>query len=295
MNAILDWGIKIIIWFQQFSPALDLPFKFLTFLGNEEFFLLFIPFLYWCLDRRIGARLTIVFLLSAYFNGAVKFLANQPRPFEYSTQIDQLTPSDGGGFPSGHTQTTLLIWGYLAAQFRRLWLWLLAGLLIILVPLSRVYLGVHFPTDLLGGFILGAVLLFLSLWLVIGIEAWFQGKGFFWQLGSALVVPSLLLILFWEKASITALATLMGFGTGMVLETRWIGFKSNGRWWKRGLRYVVGLGGLLALWLGLRLAFSALEPAFLFRFIRYGLVGLWTGLGAPWAFVRLRLAKRGNT
>jgi len=53
----LDWGIGVVLWFQQFSPALDIPFKGLTFLGDETFYLVFMPVLYWCIDRRTGSRL----------------------------------------------------------------------------------------------------------------------------------------------------------------------------------------------------------------------------------------------
>ena len=60
MKPFLDWGIEVVLWFQQFSPALDLPFKSLTFLGNLEFFLILMPLIYWCLDRRLGARLLIL-------------------------------------------------------------------------------------------------------------------------------------------------------------------------------------------------------------------------------------------
>jgi len=65
----------------------------------------------------------------------------------------------GGGLPSGHTQGAVVVWGYLVSQFRRRTLWILAGFLMIGIPLSRLYLGVHFPTDLLGGYILGALCL----------------------------------------------------------------------------------------------------------------------------------------
>jgi len=82
----------------------------------------------------------------------------------------------------------------------------------------------------------------------------------------------------------------MGMGVGFVLERRWVRFDSGGPAWKRVVRFLLGVVVLVALWLGLRIAFSGLEPALLFRFARYGLVGLWGGLGAPWAFRRLGLA-----
>ena len=161
MENLLDWGIKVVLWFQQFSPTMDMPFKVLTFMGDEMFFLLFLPFIYWCVDRRTGARLIILFLFSVYVNAFVKLVAKQPRPFEYNSQVQKIVEAGGGGFPSGHTQGAVVVWGYLASVFKKTWLWILAGLLMILIPMSRVYLGVHFPTDLLGGYIIGAIILIL--------------------------------------------------------------------------------------------------------------------------------------
>ncbi|MBL6978217.1 MAG: glycerophosphodiester phosphodiesterase, partial [Desulfobacteraceae bacterium] len=78
MDPILDWGVKVVLWLQQASPSLDLPFRILTFLGNEGFFILVLPFIYWCVDRRTGVRLSILFLFSAYINSAAKVFASQP-------------------------------------------------------------------------------------------------------------------------------------------------------------------------------------------------------------------------
>ena len=172
METILDWGVKVVLWLQQFSSSLDLPFRILTYMGNEGFFILVLPFIYWCVDRRTGVRLSILFLFSAYVNSAVKVFACQPRPFQYDSRVKQIVSAGGGGFPSGHTQGTLVFWGYLALCFRRPLLWVITGLLIILIPLSRLYLGVHFPTDLLGGYLIGAILLLLYLWLEPRVETY---------------------------------------------------------------------------------------------------------------------------
>ncbi len=290
MENVLHWGVGVILWLQQFSPTLDLPFKFFTFLGEEEFFLLLLPLIYWCLDRRRGARLTVLFLLSAYLNAVAKVVAAQPRPFEYTDRVRPLVEAEGGGFPSGHTQSATVVWGYLASQFRRAWLWALAALLMVLIPLSRVYLGVHFPTDLLGGYLIGAALLFAYLWAEPKGEGWLEDRGIAWQLIIALGIPILLILLFPTADGITTGATLAGMGAGFVLERRWVRFDSGGVGWKRALRYLLGVLVLFGLWMGLRILFASLEPALLFRFVRYGLVGLWGGLGAPWLFVRLRLA-----
>jgi len=291
MESIMNWGIAVILWLQQFSPTLNLPFRALTFVGDEEFFLLFLPFLYWCLDRRSGARLTLLFLLSAYTNALAKVLVDQPRPFEVDPRVQQLSAATGGGLPSGHTQNTTAVWGYLAFQHRRRWLWIAAGLLILLVPLSRLYLGVHFPHDLLGGYVLGALLLLGYLWLEPSLERWLAQQGLARQLALALIAPLLLMLIFLTEDGVTTGATLLGMGVGFVLERHQVGFDAGGAWWRRGLRFLLGLIVLIGLWGGLRAAFSGLEPALLFRFLRYGLVGLWSAFGAPWVFVKLRLAQ----
>ncbi|MCP4666877.1 MAG: phosphatase PAP2 family protein [Deltaproteobacteria bacterium] len=292
MESILHWGVETIVWLQQFSPQLDLPFKTLTFLGNEEFFMLILPFVYWSVDRRTGARLAILFLFSAYVNTVAKALAGQPRPFQYDKAVQPLIRAGGGGFPSGHTQSAVVIWGYLAAAFRRPWLWVAAGALIVLIPLSRVYLGVHFPTDLLGGYLIGTALLLLYLRLEPGVEAWLSKRGLPMQLFLALALPALLLLLFVakEKYVISSAAALMGTGLGLVLERRWVGFDAGGGMVMRALRFILGTAILFALQAGLKAAFSGLDPEFLFRFIRYVLIGLWIALGGPWLFLRLKMA-----
>jgi membrane-associated phospholipid phosphatase len=294
MQQLLDWGIAFILWLQQFRPALDAPFRALTFAGDELFYLLFLPLVYWSLDRRTGARLTLLFLISAYLNSVVKVFANQPRPAPYDARVWAYSEVGGsGGFPSGHTQNTVAVWGYLAAKIRRTWLWIVTALMIVLVPLSRLYLGVHFPHDLLGGYIIGAVLLFIFLqWGERG-ERWIAGQSFSVQVTVAAACSIPLMLLFPSEDGVTSSATLLGMGIGFVIQARWIGFEADGALWKRALRYALGAAVMMGLWAGLRAAFSALEPALLFRFIRYVLMGFWGGAGAPWVFVKLGLAPAG--
>lgn len=295
MENILDWGIRVVIWFQQFSPALDVPFKAFTFMGGQPFFMLLLPLVYWCLNRRVGARLTILFLFSAYLNTVAKVLVAQPRPYQYDPGVLQLYNAGGGGFPSGHTQNAVVVWGYLASHLRRVGPWILAGCLMLLIPLSRLYLGVHFPTDLLGGYLLGAALLLLYLWLEPIVEAWLTKKGLAWQLCAGLLVPLLLMPLVPGngKYGVIIGGTLMGTGVGFALERRLVRFESGGLWWKRVLRFFIGVPVVFTLWLGLRTAFYGLEPEQIYRFVRYALMGLWSGLGAPYLFLRLKLADRG--
>lgn len=294
MESLLNWGIEVVIWFQQFSPALDIPFRILTFLGDKEFYMLLMPLMYWCLNRRAGAGLFVLLLLSAFLNESAKLLADQPRPFNYDHRVVKFVHEDSGGLPSGHTQSAVVVWGCLACRFKKIPLWLLAGLLILAIPLSRIYLGAHFPTDLLGGYAIGLILLFLYLRLDTWVVNWFTAKRICVQLGLSIGLPVLLLLFvpFDNHGLLTAIGAFMGLSTGIILERRWVCFCSDGQWWQLVIRYLAGIVVLIGIWYGLRIAFEQHEPAGLYRVLRYALVGLWGGLGAPWLFVKLKIAGR---
>jgi membrane-associated phospholipid phosphatase len=288
-----DWSVELILWLQQFSPALDLPFLFFTFLGNKEFTLLLLPFVYWCIDRRVGARLGVLLLVSAGVNALAKLAANQPRPFIYDNRVRVLGPLDTGGFPSGHTQNAVVTWPYLALTFRRRWLWVLAALLLALIPLSRLYLGLHFPVDLIGGYLIGLALLALFWWLQLPVERWLSGLPLFGQIGVAMLVSFLIVILApaHNEDAFTAAGSILGIGVGLACERRLIRFETAGSWQQRGLRFLVAIVVVFLLQIGLTALFTAWTPAPLWRFLRYAVIAVWITLGAPWLFLRIGLAK----
>lgn len=292
MTEIYDRGVEQILWLQQFSPTLDLPFTVLTTLGDELFFLMLLPFVYWCIDRRTGARLSVLFLVSVAINSLLKVLVNEPRPFRYDPRVRILHELETGGFPSGHTQSTTVIWLYLSLRYRRVWLWVLTAALLILVPLSRLYLGLHFPTDLVGGYVIGLVILWLFWrWQEVG-ERWLASLPLVGQL-LLTAVPALLTVLVipgWNDDAIAGAGALLGMGAGIALERRHVGFETSGSWRVRALRFLLAALVLAAIYLGLRLLFAGLEPAPFWRFVRYTVVGGWAAYGAPWLFVRTGLA-----
>jgi membrane-associated phospholipid phosphatase len=230
-------------------------------------------------------------------NAVAKELAGQPRPFQFNPVVQKLWNAGGGGFPSGHTQSAVVIWGYLAAQARKTWLWVAAGLLIVLIPLSRIYLGVHFPTDLLGGYVIGGGLLVLYLRFEPGVEAWLADRSIHLQLGAALAFPCLILLLSpgVEEYQVKTTASMMGMGAGFVVERKWIGFDSGGSFWKRANRLLVGMVIMIALHQGLGLLEADTNYALVFGFFRYVIVGLGGALVAPWVFVSIGLAERRQT
>jgi membrane-associated phospholipid phosphatase len=297
MEGIWRWGADVIVAIQAIhAPMVDGFFNIVTSLGSEEFYLLLLPLLYWCIDKRLAQRLVYLFLFSAYGNAALKDFFRHPRPFEYDPRALKLdwVPADelGYGFPSGHSQSVITAWGYLAVWIRRRWMWVLAATLVILIAFSRMYLGVHFPTDVLGGLLIGGAWLGLFVVIEPRMEHWLSRQTLGLQLGLTLAVPAALLLVCSSGHATAAMGTLIGLGVGIVVEGRAVRFSPDGPIWQRAARFIVGIVVIVGLREGLKPVFPAQGEAFyvFFRVFRYGLVGLWAALAGPWVFQRLGLA-----
>lgn len=172
MDGIWQWGLVVITTLQSAQgPALEAVFRAVSFLGDEQFYLLLFPTLLWCVDARLGFRLGVLFLISVYLNSLIKDVVGYPRP--------------------------------------------------------------------------------------------------------------------------RAMGVLAGVATGFAVSIRYLRVTAEGPWWQRGLRLLVGLAILLALYVGLRIVVPGGEAPLhlVFRFARYAVLGLWISLGAPWVFSKLSLSR----
>ena len=325
MNAWLDWGIPVIRWLQGLGDWLRAPMEFFTFLGTEQFYLLVMPALLWCYDVRMGLRLGFILVASDGLNGLLKLALGGPRPYWVSDQVRALSSETSFGAPSGHAQNAAALWGRAAAWVGRGWAYALFGLLILLIAASRWYLGVHYPMDGLLGLLVGGLLLWAFLrWegpvgrrlgrlsvsqqvaaafvvslAVLGLElavfALTAGRPVpqEWFVRAAAATPGADPI---NPRSLESMFTtaglIFGFGAGAALLLGWGQFDAKGVWWKRLLRFLVGLVGVLALWMGLDLVFPAGQAplALALRYVRYAAVGLWAVYLAPRVFAGFRLA-----
>lgn len=296
------WGIDVILAIQGLgNGALDVFFKTITFLGNREGYLLILTAVFWCVDRRWGMRLLLLTMLSSWGNEALKSLLDLPRPDP--AVVRQLVSESSFGFPSNHAQTGgVVLWGYLASRVRRGWFSALAVVMALLIGVSRVYLGIHFPQDVLGGWLLGGLTLALALRYEDRLVAVLHRLSPAQYTAATLLLAAALALLLPADAQgrypNETGATLAGIFAGTLLGWRWAQynarFDASGPWGQRIVRYVAGILLVGALYFGGSLL-PELRPWMLdiaLRVLRYGLVGLAAVWIAPWLFLRLRLASR---
>jgi membrane-associated phospholipid phosphatase len=261
-------------------------FALMTFFGSEEFILAFLAVVYWCVNRTVGLRLGLVFIGSQYANEVVKGLVIEPRP---GPPIEPLYPetAPGSAWPSGHAQNSAATWGTLAGLIRDRRLTTFALILVFLVGLSRLYLGLHWPLDVVSGWVIGAGLAVLGLAV---FARWGRaaegGRGPVW-LAAGVGVPLVLLALYPTDNNAKAMGALIGLITGWWLERRTVGFEAPAPLARQAIKAVLGLAVAFGLRILLKPLFDLLPVPLVGDVLRYAAIGLWVAWVAPWLFVRL--------
>jgi len=176
MDIILETGITLILILQNFGDGFITLMKGFTFLGDEQFYLLIFPALYWCIDSTLGLRTGIILMISATINAYAKWILHLPRPFWISTEVTAHVHETTFGAPSGHSQNAVVVWGLIASSIKKPWAWIVAVLLMFFIGVSRMALGMHFYLDVLLGWLLGILVLLGFLRFEAPFTAWIKKK-----------------------------------------------------------------------------------------------------------------------
>jgi membrane-associated phospholipid phosphatase len=212
MDTLMQFEILITLFFQHLGTWLTIPFTAITFLGNEEFYLLVLPALYWCIDAMLGFQVGVMLVLTNSINGILKIIFHSPRPFWVDSRVKAYTSETSFGLPSGHAQNAASIWGTLAVGLKKKWATIICVAAIILIGLSRIYLGVHFTRDVICGWLIGLALLLIYFWIEKPVARWIGPKSLSF------------------KIVVSFLVSLLIIAIGLLINTEYAGWQLPAAW-----------------------------------------------------------------
>jgi membrane-associated phospholipid phosphatase len=310
---------ELILWLQDQGQWLIDTMKVVTDLGNGQVYVLVAAFLYWCVDRRLGARIFMVFMATAGVNALLKAAIHAPRPYWVNEEIVGANKHSSFGMPSGHSQSAASVLGMVAVSLHRRWVYVAAGVFVLVMGFTRVVLGVHYLSQVLVGFGVGLLVVWAFVRAEETIVAWMSRQSLKAQVAAALVPGAVMILLgvslafilsdfrfaaSWVenapgtfsardlaipislRSVVNAAGAFTGFGLGLVMDSRTGSADvSAASWWIKGVRTVVGAAVLVGGWYVSTLYLPDGRIAVnLYRFVGTSFLGLWIAWLAPALF-----------
>lgn len=288
-------------------PGLNEFMLGITYLGDEIAFLVVALILFWCVDKRKGYYILAVGFLGTLTSQFMKIWFRIPRPWDLDKDfgiLEQAREGAGGySFPSGHTQSSIGTFGGIAVTSKKLLTRILCLAVCILVPFSRMYVGVHTPMDVAIGAVISVVALLVMHPIIFGKD----GKYLPCALG-ALTALTVAYVCFlhvysfpedvyflaegakqtpWESAAknaYTLLGALLGFLVVYTADKKWMHFSEKAVWWVQIIKVVFGLILVLAVKEGLSTPFTNAFGYFPGRAARYFVLVVVAGIVWPLCF-----------
>ncbi len=279
-------SLSFLLWLQSLrTPLADSLAIGASSLGSEEAYLIVLTTIYLCVGHRLGFHMFVVFLLSVFVNSELKLLFATERPYVmYPEQLHPLYAESGGGyaFPSGHSQGAAAIGGILSVRAGGRWTRAALLLVVAAIAFSRLYLGVHWPADVIGGLLIGGALVLgylvlLGAWAAAGRDLGFTLPLLLILMGSAAIFG----LGYGEGVCVRTAGVLLGSGVGYLLLERRGGYKAQAPPWTQVAKVLVAVVVLLGLRTGLKLVLGEAPWA---NAARYAVIGLTSAYLLPLLF-----------
>lgn len=281
-------------------PVLNEFMLLITHLGEETAFLVIALVMFWCIDKRRGYYILSVGFVGTILNQFMKMCFQIPRPFEADPNFHCLPAAEpeatGFSFPSGHTQSSVGTFGALAHTQKEKWLKIVFISIAVLVPFSRMYVGVHTPKDVLVAAAIAVSLIFLIKPFVFDEN----GKYMPVLLGvmTLLAVGYVLFVSLYEfpldvnqeriasgiESGYTLLGAMFGLLVVYIVDEKWLNFSTEAVWWAQILKIALGLGAVLLVKSGLKPVLNAAFGELAGRSVRYFLIVIVAGIFWPLSF-----------
>ena len=282
-------------------PVLNEFMLAITTLGEETAFLAMALIFFWCVDKKRGYLLMSVGFLGTMFNQFMKLWFRIPRPWvldENFTILEQAREAASGySFPSGHTTSAVGTFGSIAVSSRKRWVQVLSVTVAVLVGISRMYIGVHTPADVLVGALTSILLIVLLRNVVLsGSE---KGMKVIIAVMIAVAIGLLAFVELYPfpadvdvhnlesglKNAYTMIGCMVGVAVVYTVDIKYLDFQTKAVWWAQILKATLGLLLVLAVKEGLRSPLDAMFAGnMIARAVRYFLIVIVAGIIWPLTF-----------
>ncbi len=285
-----DWEVALMEWIQAHLGTLGTyAASFFSVFGEELACVAVLGLLYWCLDKEYGGKVGLTLLFAATLNPVFKNIALRRRPYCDHPTIKCLRPVNAGAdiydlsaqgysFPSGHSTNVVALFSSMAVYKKEKLLTAVGILIPLLCGFSRICLGVHYPTDVLGGWLLG----FVAIFIVKYGEIWIHNRFAYYALLLCMTIPGW----FYCRSDdyYTSFGILSGYLFALEFERHYVNFANT----RRPLRCILRLIGGIVVFFGIQVLFklpfsreflgSGTALAHAVRSVRY-FVAIFTAVG----------------
>lgn len=281
-------------------PVLDDFMLAITYLGDEIAFLVVALVLFWCVDKKMGYYILSVGFIGTIANQFMKLWFRVPRPWildENFTILEQAREGAAGySFPSGHTQSSVGTFGALAYTTKNKAVRWGCIAVAVFVPFSRMYLGVHTPTDVFCAAAMAIALIILLRPIVFGNTD--RTMPILMTVMSLMAVAFLCFVELYPfpgdmdphnmnsglKNAYTLLGAIIGFFLVYYVDRQYIQFPTNAVWWAQLLKIGIGLVLVLTVKSGMKTPLEAVFGTLIGRAVRYFLIVIVAGILWPISF-----------
>ena len=284
-------------------PALDGLMQAVTECGGETVFMVLAVTIFWCVNKRCGYYIFTVGFFGIIINQFLKLTFRIPRPWVLDPNFTIVESARAGAtgysFPSGHTQNAVGTFGGIARFTKKRWLRIVCIALVVLIPFSRMYLGVHTPLDVGVSFLVALALIFALYPLFSSEER--QSKAMWFVLLAVIVLAAAYLVFVLAyafpadvdaenladgtKAAFTMAGAVLGLLLVYAVDHDKLRFDTKAPLLGQILKLVLGLALLLAIKAGLKAPLHAmLGGSYAADMVRYFLMVAFAGCVWPVTF-----------
>ena len=289
---MFNFEIEILKWLEGLRTSfLNVLFESITLLGEETLIILLVVALWFAVDKKLAQQVFFVTATSLSVNGIIKNFAQVPRPFTKGISCVRVDTATGYSFPSGHTQGFATWSSFFAIKVKKIWLSVLVGVLITLVAFSRLYLGAHYPSDVIVAVVLGVSLSAFGNYLFVKVK---DTKKLY--LGTFLIMTPFIAYFLYVADPLSAdLFKTFGMIGGMVvvsfLDEKTEPLSYEVAWWKKVIRIVLGVVIAVALKEVIKRmnVFEVMPISLFIDAIRYFVVVMAVGVLCPLLFKKIKL------